>query len=77
LTLETRKYKNEEEIMTVVKLRDGETIIDEIKIYNKREEIELDKDLRFTAENIDEFLLKIYQIARTEHLEFDSQIVNL
>jgi hypothetical protein len=78
MKLETRRYMNDTEIMTVVKLRDDkDAILDEIKIYNNANEVKIDKDLKWTANNIDAFLLKVYQIAKTQNIEFDSQIVNV
>jgi hypothetical protein len=78
MILETIKYKNNSELLTVVKLKkeDG-TILDELKLYNAEKEVEIDRDLRFTAEHIDEFILKIYQYSKSNNLEFNSQVINI
>ena len=79
MIIETRKYMNDDEMMTVVKLKDenGDTL-DQLKVYNERKEIEVDSDFRVTAERLDQFLLTLYDLGSTGvQVEFDTQVVNM
>jgi hypothetical protein len=76
MKLETRKYYNDTEIMTVVKLRDdNDNVLEMLKVYNEKREVEIDSDFRITAERLDDFLLKFYELAKTTTIEFDTEII--
>jgi hypothetical protein len=79
MRVEVSKYVNEEEIMTVVKLIEKEsgTVVSQLKIYNDASEIEIDRDLRETAERIDDFLVRLISAAERGHVEIESTRVSI
>jgi hypothetical protein len=78
MTLETRKYTNGDEFMTVMKLLDDNGEVLEVhKLYCNSDKEAADSDFKKTVQTIDEFLLRLCDHDKAGRLIFDSQVVNV